>query len=322
MTVSVTVPTAPGLERRCTEPCPIRDLAPHQVLGGGRDRRFGLPQFGVDIAGLETAFFDAGAGTPVVFVHGLAGNLTHWVHVAPHVAGRARAIGIDLWGCGESAKPTDGYGIAAYVDQVLGLLDRLGIEAALLVAHSLGGIVSTQLALTRPERVRGLVLVNPAGFNRMGWLVRMGGKLLLREPILKAVLPRAWQWILDHVFEADNEHTRAFVRMCDETYDPATELGPMARVMASLRKELVELNFVHALDRLRLPIHLVWGAQDRLIPGRVFREAAARLAHVTIDEIPRCGHMPIIEQPHRVLAAIHRALDQLGSPGPTPSPAG
>src|SRR5262245_19958908 len=115
-----------------------------RVFGPGRDRHFHLNQFIAPVRGLPLAFFDDGPREREVifFTHGLAGNVTHWVHVAPALADRFRVVGVDLPGCGETPALASGYSIEAYADHVIGLLDRLEIERAIFAGHSLGGMVS------------------------------------------------------------------------------------------------------------------------------------------------------------------------------------
>lgn len=282
-------------------------LGPEGVGGPGRDRRLPLPQYQATIRGASTAFFDAGEGPAIVFVHGLAGNATHWIHVAPRFADRFRVIGLDLPGCGVTDPPPDGYSLRGYAEHVLALMDALGVERATLVGHSMGGMVSTDLALLRPDRVDRVVLVNPAGFHPLPRILRLGGELVLREGLLNPILPRVWRGILGNVFCEPCEHTEEFIRMVRATYRDE-DVWMVSRVMAGLRHDLLHRNFTAMLPTMDLPVWLIWGEKDRLVPARVFHDAARRLPNVEVEEIPRCGHMPILEKPDRVVAFLERAV--------------
>ncbi|GMV42878.1 MAG: hypothetical protein AMXMBFR64_45940 [Myxococcales bacterium] len=284
----------------------VAPLPRARVEGPGRDRRFPLPQFEASIRGLRTAFFDGGTGPTIVFIHGLAGNLTHWLHVAPRFADRFRVVGLDLPGCGETEEPR-GYSLRSYAEHVRALMDLLGIERATLVGHSMGGMVSTDFALQTPERADRIVLVNPAGFHPLPRLLRLGGEVVLREGLLNRVLPSVWRGILHNVFCEPSEHTEAFMHMVRETYRDE-DVWMISRVMAGLRKDLLHRNFTAMLPGMDLPVWLIWGEKDRLVPARVFHRAARRLPHVTVCEVPRCGHMPIIEKPHTVVDFLERAV--------------
>lgn len=285
----------------------ITALPQSRVDGPGRDRRFDLPQYEATIRGLRTAFFDAGTGPAIVFLHGLAGNATHWIHIAPHFADRFRVVGLDLPGCGETEEPRDGYSLHGYGEHVRALMDLLGIERATLVGHSMGGMASTDFALTHPDRVDRIMLVNPAGFHPLPRILRLGGELVLREGLLNRVLPSVWRGILHNVFCEPSEHTEAFMKMVRETYRDE-DVWMISRVMAGLRKDLLHRNFMAMLHTMDVPTWLIWGDKDRLVPARVFHDAARRLPHVTAEEVARCGHMPIIEKPHTVVAFLERAL--------------
>ena len=288
------------------------------VMGPGRDRRLLLPQYFATVDGHRTAFFDAGKGRPFIFVHGLAGNATHWVNIAPWLSERARVVGIDAWGCGESERP-DEYSIRRYTEQVVGLMDVLGIETATVVGHSLGGMVATLCAYRFPHRVDAAVLVNPAGLMPMPRAVRMAGHAVLRERLLARILPRVWRTILDNVFYDDNEYTRAFIRSVDETMC-VDDIHDLARQMDRLRPDLLDRNYGDLLPRIRVPTHVIWGEKDRLVPARWLRRASKQLPNVSCEEIPRCGHMPIIERPDRLIALLGEILESSSSQESPPSP--
>lgn len=102
-----------------------------------------------------------GAGDPawtVVGIHGLTANHICWLSVADALTPPWRLVGYDLRGRGDSDKPATGYSLATHDHDLLGLLDHLGVERALLMGHSLGAHVAVRFAAHHPERVRGLVL--------------------------------------------------------------------------------------------------------------------------------------------------------------------
>jgi pimeloyl-ACP methyl ester carboxylesterase len=108
---------------------------------------------------------DGGSGgLPVVLVHSLAGNSTHWSKQLEHLRRTRRAVAPDLRGHGRSEPPKDGdYTIAAMTGDVAAVVDTLGLEKFVLVGHSMGGGVALAYAGAHPDRVAGLVLVDPIG---------------------------------------------------------------------------------------------------------------------------------------------------------------
>lgn len=112
---------------------------------------------------------DVGIGEcPVVFVHSLAGDTSQWAHQLEHVRARGCGIAYDLRGHGRSDPPTDGdYSLEASADDLQAVLDAVGVDRVILVAHSLGGAIAAVFAAAHPERVEGLLLVDSVGNQRL-----------------------------------------------------------------------------------------------------------------------------------------------------------
>lgn len=109
---------------------------------------------------------DGGGGdaTPVVFLHSTAGNADQWSAQLGHLRSRRRAVALEWRGHGRTGVPTDGdYGIATAAREVFGAVEGLGLGRFVLVGHSGGALVALQCAADHPERVEGLLLVDPAG---------------------------------------------------------------------------------------------------------------------------------------------------------------
>jgi pimeloyl-ACP methyl ester carboxylesterase len=111
---------------------------------------------------------DGGSGgVPVVFVHSAAGSTEHWSVQLQHLRRTRRAAAVDLRGHGRSAPPRDGdYRIKSLAADLEAALDHLALPRAVLVGHSLGGVVCATFAGTHPDRVAGLFLLDPAGDGR------------------------------------------------------------------------------------------------------------------------------------------------------------
>jgi pimeloyl-ACP methyl ester carboxylesterase len=108
---------------------------------------------------------DGGSGgLPVVLVHSLAGNSTHWAKQLEHLRRTRRAVALDIRGHGRSERPRNGdYTIAGMAGDVAAVVDTLGLDRFVLVGHSMGGGVALAYAGAHPDRVAGLVLVDPIG---------------------------------------------------------------------------------------------------------------------------------------------------------------
>ena len=122
----------------------------------------------VRVNGTETAYSVAGdGGTPVVLVHGGAGDRRDWSKNIAALSSYHRVFAPDLIGYGDTARPNVPYTIDRFAGFLREFMDRVGIERACLVGHSLGGRVALEVACRAPERVARLVLVAPIGFGRL-----------------------------------------------------------------------------------------------------------------------------------------------------------
>lgn len=101
---------------------------------------------------------------PVVLLHSLAGNSTHWSNQLEHLRRTRRVVALDLRGHGRSERPRNGdYTIAGMAGDVAAVVDTLGLEMFVLVGHSMSGGVALAYAGAHPDRVAGLVLLDPIG---------------------------------------------------------------------------------------------------------------------------------------------------------------
>ena len=110
---------------------------------------------------VELAIWHAGSGPdPVVCLHGITAQHRAFNALARHLMGSRGLVGVDLRGRGGSDKPGSGYGLEAHAADVIRVLDHLALENAVILGHSMGGFVALKCALSYPDRVRALVLLD------------------------------------------------------------------------------------------------------------------------------------------------------------------
>ncbi|HKZ06175.1 MAG TPA: alpha/beta hydrolase [Methylomirabilota bacterium] len=113
--------------------------------------------------GITLAYEERGTGSPAfVFVHGWTCDRSFFAPQAEYFGKRHRVVSIDLRGHGQSDKPQGPYPISAYADDIAYLIDTLGLGRVIAVGHSMGGITVLQLGAAYPEKVAGIVMVDPA----------------------------------------------------------------------------------------------------------------------------------------------------------------
>lgn len=261
-----------------------------------------LPVKRVQVHGVGISTLDSGGDGPVVLLlHGLSSSIGFWERQIPAFAAAGyRVIAPDLPGYGASDRPDAPYTPPWFADQVLGLLDALGVQQAAVVGHSMGGQIAITLALAHPERLRALVLVAPAGVERF----TPGEGAWMKQ-----------YWTEGRALEADEEVIRAnftvlnFARM-DEGVERLIEervrlaetrefRGTSVAVARSVAG-MIDFPVADRLPELRARTLVVFGRQDGLIPNPVFhggrsaavgRAAEAAIPGAALLLLPRAGHM-------------------------------
>jgi pimeloyl-ACP methyl ester carboxylesterase len=254
----------------------------------------------------------AGAGEPVICIHGLGGTKASFLPTVAALADRNRVVALDLPGFGESDKPIAApYDARYFARSVTGLMDALEIDSAHIVGNSLGGRVAIEMGLLDRERVRGLVLLSPAlawlRDRRWKWLLQLPLPRLgliqptprfITEPIVRRLIPGAEDgWVAAGVDE--------FLR-CYLTPRGRTAFYEAARNIY-MDEPNGEEGFWPRLRGLECDTMFVWGIRDSLVPiafRKHVERALPRARHIELD----CGHVPQLERPRETHAAIRDFL--------------
>jgi pimeloyl-ACP methyl ester carboxylesterase len=257
------------------------------------------------VDGTRLRMIDTGGGAPVVFIHGFGASIYSWRKTLPPVlAAGYRVIAFDNRGFGFSDKPPapsgggeDLYTNAAYARLVVALLDSLKLPSAVLVGHSMGGAIAAEVALRYPDRVRGLVLIDAAGFGvRWPAALRVG-----RWPGAGGVAAALrGRWSTERVLRSTyGDPSKVTEEDVDQYYAPVAEPG----YGRSLRGVLREFRFDTLVGRMRAigaPTLVVWGGADRWIPVRDGARLATELPRGAFVVLPGIGHAAAEENPDEV----------------------
>jgi pimeloyl-ACP methyl ester carboxylesterase len=273
-------------------------------------------------------FGSAAAGPPLVFVHGLGGSHLNWVLVGPELAGGRRAVALDLRGFGL----TPGTRGTATVAANARLLDRFAREVAgapvILVGNSMGGLLSILQAHAHPETVAGLVLIDPALPPPAGqrpdlavasqfvlYAVPGLGELSLRASQSLLSPRQAVQRVIDICFadpsRADPAVVAAGVALAQQRRSMA---GRDESLLAAARSLMLVLGRARGywakMAALTIPVLLIGGAADRLVPAASVRQAGARNPDWETVVLPGVGHTPQLEAPDAVTETVRGWLDR------------
>jgi haloalkane dehalogenase len=261
----------------------------------------------------------AGEGIPVVLMHGFPDNLHLYDRLLPHLAGQAPVVRFDFLGWGRSDKPT-GYpytatnqtaDVAAVVDAASA---SLGADRVVLVAHDASGPPAIDWALSNPDRVAGLVLLNTY-YHWTPALRRPPAIALYSTPVLRSVARavvrrrpdldrRLYAWQVGG-FIRDREVADAYVPQLYEQFLPARPAfwrlnDDLLGTVLNRRRRVGELR------RFDPPVRVVFGARDRSLNPRVGLRFAALFPHSELHLLADAGHYVQVDEPERVAALILR----------------
>jgi pimeloyl-ACP methyl ester carboxylesterase len=259
----------------------------------------------------------AGGGTPLLFIHGWSSSWQSWLLNIPAFRDTRRCLSLDLPGFGGSDMPAEPITIQGYAKTVDAMCLELGVERVAVVGNSMGGFVGAELALAFPTRVERLVLVSAAGIS-VTELPRM--PLRLMTAAFAAAQPRLTR--LDVPVVRRRRLRRAALQgvvRYPERLSPALAyeliLGSGKPGFVPALDALTGYDFRDRLGEIEIPVLLVWGENDMLVPVEdsvVFQRLIGPNARRVV--FADTGHVPMIERPSR----FNELLSEFLAGDPTP----
>jgi pimeloyl-ACP methyl ester carboxylesterase len=265
--------------------------------------------------GLEFHVAEAGAGEPVVLLHGWPQHWWAWRRVVPLLAPHGRLLAPDLRGFGWSQAPPDGYDKQTMAEDLLAILDALGCERVRLLAHDWGAWIGFLACLAAPERFAGFVALScppPMGrpsTRQMLQVWRFAYQLVLAAPAVGEELI-ANEGFMARLLRASA--ARPDVWSDDELRAFTGVLAEPERARASVA--LYRTFLLHEAGRtrggrLRVPTRLMTGEKDHAISPVLVEGAEREADDLTVEIVPGCGHFLPEEAPQVV---AKRALALFG----------
>ncbi|MBN9673957.1 alpha/beta fold hydrolase [Roseibium aggregatum] len=234
-------------------------------------------------------------GAPVILLHGFGGDRQTWINIQTGLAAKKRSIAFDLPGHGDALDwPRIGNaGVAAKA--VAQSLEALGLERVHLVGHSMGGAIAALVALKNPDKVASLTLLAPGGFGP-----EINHKLL-RRYAAATELPEM-EMLLEQFFGWEFKLPKFLAKTAAEG---RARPGAVATLEA-IAEEIIDGTVQKTLPRnelaaLPMPIKVIWGTQDRVLPTRQSHKLPGIVATHIFE---RVGHMPHLEIPNKVVRLI------------------
>ena len=256
----------------------------------------------VDVDGVPIHYIERGSGpAAAVLIHGFLGHTYSFRYLIPELAKDRRVVAVDLKGSGYSGRPQKGdYSLTEQARLVIRLMDKLGIDRASVVGHSLGGEVAMRLAANWPERVEKLVLAASVSGDRI--------PSLPVTPLIKPIL-----WLIGRLFGR-----RIFRR---QFYDPRKATK---EVLEAYRRPLRIKGTGHAVyqtlrdmrrekavesSRITAPVLILWASSERILPRWVLSRLRKRFPQAKVVAIERAGHLLLEEQPEQANRAVKSFLE-------------
>ena len=254
-----------------------------------------------DVSGRKISYAGAGQdGDVILLVHGYGGDRNSWLFLQEPLAARYRVYALDLPGHGTSSKDVGADAVGVLADAVTGVLDALGAERAHLVGHSMGGAVALAVAARDPARIASLTLIAPSGFGpeiNAGYLRGFADAQTRRE--LKPVIGQLFhdeslvtRQLVDDLlaYKRLDGVDGALHALADTLLDGDAQRGDSAAPLAAISGAV--------------PVTVVWGRADRIIPAAQAESVAGAVRHL----IDGAGHLPHMERPAEVQAAIEETI--------------
>jgi pimeloyl-ACP methyl ester carboxylesterase len=246
---------------------------------------------------VDLYYEEYGQGTAMVLLHGFPFDHTIWEPLIPLLKQEARLILPDLRGFGRSPVPEGTYSMRLLAEDVAQLLDRLGIEKAMLVGHSMGGYVSLAFAQAYPGRLLGLGLVathsaadspeRRQARNKLAVSALHKGARVVASDLVNNLTPKK------------------------ELLEPINELILRAHptgIAGALRGMAERHDLTGELSSLVIPAVVMVGKEDRLLNHELVKTMAQMLPKGWLVEIPDAGHMLTLEYPNQVAGTLHQLL--------------
>jgi pimeloyl-ACP methyl ester carboxylesterase len=259
----------------------------------------------LDTSAGRIAYTDHGSGSPVVLLHAALHDHHDFDPIAPALAERHRVIAIDWPGHGGSDTPAvvNPMRLADVLEEVVTALD---LPPAVFIGNSVGGYAAIRLAITRPDRVAGLVLVNAGGLNPLDAFSRGFTWLLGHRPIARAVLPRLVPAYMKARTDSDRQVQRRAVARARSAAG--------ASVGAAMWRGFLHPDHDLRADagRVTQPALLVWGSRDVVLPPKAGRAALAALPNARL-ELLDTGHVVFSSAPGEFLALVEPFLAKVST---------
>jgi pimeloyl-ACP methyl ester carboxylesterase len=258
-------------------------------------RRGGFRKAKVATSAGKQIVWHGGQGPLLMLLHGAGDQAGTWFRVAPELKRSFHVVMPDLAGHGESEPSAGVLSLGTLLSALEQMLDTIPWrdKQVMLAGNSLGAWMAMLYAQKHPSRLKRLILIDGGPIRHVSEIGLMPKNREEARRALDAVLdpstPRRPNFVLDDLIRVSNT-------------------GPISRLLAAGEQDLSKYLLEDKLASFPLPVDLIWGASDRLVPLDYARKLQAQFPRCTLTVIERCGHGPQLERPRELTRILLQIL--------------
>jgi pimeloyl-ACP methyl ester carboxylesterase len=240
------------------------------------------------------SYIEEGEGEVLLLLHGLMGALSNWEGVIEEFKGKYKVV-IPMLPIYDLPLLTTGVkSLAKYVHKFIKYKEY---DQVILLGNSLGGHVGLIYALSHQEMVKALVLTGSSGLYENAF----GGSFPKRE---------SYDFIKEKVQITFFDPETATKELVDEVYEIVNNRHKVIRILA-MAKSAIRHNMSKDLSKIKIPVALIWGKNDKITPPEVAEEFNLLLPDSELTWIDQCGHAPMMERPKEFNETLVKFLEKI-----------
>lgn len=287
-------------------------LSPNRIIAKSvakEELRTSASQF-MNWRGAELHYTDEGSGFPVMMIHGFGGSYHNFKPLADIMKKQYRVICVDLPGFGLSDFPAVKEGenyLQDYRDYISFFMDTMHLDSVYVIGNSMGGAVTWMSAIDHPDKVKKIVLLNPAGYDSE----EISGKLAMfkfksvRQVFEKGMPLFMSEQGLSKVYYNDSLASKQTALINNKFTNREGNITHMLNL--ALAKQFPDTAYI---KQVHCPTLVVWGNEDEIIPVAHAQRFQRDIQGSELLIFEKCGHCPMMEMPEETAQAAHQFLQK------------
>lgn len=241
-----------------------------------------------------------GQGEDILLISGLSADHNAWALILPELCKKYRVTVFDNRGAGQSEVPSGKYHIAQMAEDVFDLITKLNINSAHVVGHSMGGMITEQLALISPEKVKSLCIVcsKATPYARSKHWLELSYQMRQKEVDIPIMIDYGFSIIFGNEFISNSNNVLMWRELLMANEHPQTLEGFQSQLHAT-----TTYNALESLKNIKQRTLVLAGEDDLLTPLKLSKQIQSAIPNAELKTLPS-GHMPNIECPEVLAETI------------------